>query len=99
METPKQWFQDWTDACTYANECAPDFSAFAPSEPYSALGAIAVFVFLLWWWNDRRIKKLVAREARYASKSELPAGRKDGLSMVFEQLKAARPASAENRAA
>lgn len=58
MESIKNWFQDWSDACEYAKECAPDLSFVTPPEPFSALASIAAVCFLLWWWNERAAKKV-----------------------------------------
>jgi hypothetical protein len=58
MESIKLWFQDWSEACEYAKECVPDLSFAVPQEPYSALAGIAAACFLLWWRNERAIKKL-----------------------------------------
>ncbi len=56
METLKKWFQDWSDACEYANECAPDLSFLALSEPYTGLLWIAASCYFLWAMNEWRIK-------------------------------------------
>jgi hypothetical protein len=58
MESIKTWFQDWSDACEYAKECVPDMSFATPQEPYTALVSIAAACFLVWWWNERAIRKL-----------------------------------------
>ena len=63
MESVKQWFQDWSDACEYAKECAPDFSflkSFAIGEPYTALISIAGVCWLIWALNERAIKRKAA---------------------------------------
>lgn len=63
MESLRQWFQDWSDACEYAKECAPDLSFlsfFAFGEPYTALLSVAGLCFLLWAWNERGIKRRAA---------------------------------------
>ncbi|MBM3578874.1 MAG: hypothetical protein FJX40_14785 [Alphaproteobacteria bacterium] len=63
MESVKQWFQDWSDACEYAKECAPDFSflsSFAFGEPYTALISLAVAFWLLWALNERAIRRKAA---------------------------------------
>jgi hypothetical protein len=59
MESIKQWFQDWADACEYANECAPDFSTFpvGNGEPYTAIAAIAVACYLAWAVNEWRLQR------------------------------------------
>jgi hypothetical protein len=58
MESIKQWFQDWFDACEYAKECVPDFSFLVPPEPYSALGVFAALCFFLWWLNETQIGRV-----------------------------------------
>ncbi|MGJ0511080.1 hypothetical protein [Methylocystis sp.] len=63
MESVKQWFQDWSDACEYAKECAPDFSflsSFAFGEPYTALISIAGVCWLIWALNERAIERKAA---------------------------------------
>ncbi|TLG75547.1 hypothetical protein [Methylocystis sp. B8] len=63
MESVKQWFQDWSDACEYAKECAPDFSflsSFAFGEPYTALISLAVACWLIWALNERGIRRKAA---------------------------------------
>ena len=59
MDAIKIWLQDWSDACVYARECAPDFSTFPlPSgEPFTALGLIAGVCFLVWAMNERRLAR------------------------------------------
>ncbi len=59
MEAIKSWLQDWSDACVYARECAPDFGAFPipDGEPFTALGMIAGFCMLTWAINERRIAR------------------------------------------
>lgn len=59
MEAIKTWLQDWSDACVYARECAPDFGAFPlpEGEPYTALGLIAGLCFMAWTINERRIAR------------------------------------------
>ncbi|WP_166142956.1 hypothetical protein [Methylosinus sp. RM1] len=59
MESIKTWFQDWSDACEFAKECAPDLS-FLPGEPFTALFAVAVSCFLVWWWNERSLRAKMA---------------------------------------
>lgn len=63
MESVRQWFQDWSDACEYANECVPDFSflsSFALGEPYTALLSILGACWLLWAFNERSIRRNAA---------------------------------------
>lgn len=61
MEAIKNWLQDWSDACVYARECAPDFSAFPMpgGEPFTALGVIAGLCFIAWAINERRLARRV----------------------------------------
>jgi hypothetical protein len=58
MESIGNWLQDWSDACQYARECAPDFSAFPlpNGEPYTAFAAIVGLCYLLWARNERAIR-------------------------------------------
>ncbi|CCJ07980.1 Hypothetical protein BN69_2529 [Methylocystis sp. SC2] len=78
MESVKQWFQDWSDACEYAKECAPDFSflsSFALGEPYTALISIAGVCWLIWAFNERAIKrKAAALQASAAAQSGVALG-------------------------
>jgi hypothetical protein len=63
MESVRQWFQDWSDACEYAKECAPDFSflsSFSLGEPYTALLSILGACWLLWALNERSIRRSAA---------------------------------------
>lgn len=57
MDLIKHFFQDASNACAYANECAPDLSFLKPTEPFTALFAIAALCYLLWAWNERRIAR------------------------------------------
>ncbi|MFO1103240.1 MAG: hypothetical protein U1E20_10090 [Methylocystis sp.] len=60
MESVRQWFQDWSDACEYAKECAPDFSflsSFTLGEPYTALLSVLGACWLLWAFNERSIRR------------------------------------------
>jgi len=96
MEAIRQWFQDWSDACEYARECAPDFASFPHpivGEPYTALLAIAAGCFLIWAWNERRIRSLPLRRALATD------GGAEELSLVFEQMKREPAAAAKKRAA
>lgn len=85
MESIRTWLQDWSDACEYANECAPDLSFLAPQEPYTALAAIAAVCALAWWWNERKINPLVDAESRYRRPVETVATA--GLRLVLDDLK------------
>ncbi len=80
MESVKQWFQDWSDACEYAKECAPDFSflsSFAFGEPYTALISIAGVCWLIWALNERAIKRKAALLRARAVKAESCAESRD----------------------
>ena len=63
METIKNWFQDWSDACEYANECAPDLSFLTLAEPYAGLLWIAAGCFFIWAINEMRIQ--ASHQARH----------------------------------
>jgi hypothetical protein len=55
MESIGNWFQDWSDACIYAKECAPDLS-FLPGEPFTALASIAAVCVFFWWRNEQALR-------------------------------------------
>ena len=57
MEALKQWLQDWSDACEYAKECAPDLSFLYPREPFTALAAIGLVCLGLYLWNEKGIAR------------------------------------------
>jgi hypothetical protein len=58
MDSIGNWLQNWSDACQYARECAPDFATFPvpDGEPFTALAAITGLCYLLWARNERRIR-------------------------------------------
>lgn len=89
MESIKTWFQDWSDACEYANECTPDLSFFAPREPYSALAAIAALCVFAWWWNERQINLMLEGESRLRRLAE--AASTGGLRRVLDEMKELSP--------
>jgi hypothetical protein len=66
METIRNWFQDWSDACEYANECAPDLSFLMPTEPFISLFAITAACFACWALTESRIR--IFERARAASR-------------------------------
>jgi hypothetical protein len=68
LESVRQYFQDWSDACEYANECAPDLSIFGNGEPYTALLFIGAVCGLVYAINEARIKR---RALPHASTDEL----------------------------
>lgn len=92
MESIKNWFQDWSDACEYAKECAPDLSFAAPQEPFSALASIAAVCFLIWWWNERTTKQAQSVEHRAPAETEGQAVRYDELSAALDRAMSTRPA-------
>jgi hypothetical protein len=98
MESFWQWVQDWGDACTYARECVPDLSFFIPNEPYSALASIAAACFVVWWWNDTKIRRILRREARFGAKSGLPDISTKELTAIVGMARTVPPAS-EHKAA
>ncbi|MGZ9409314.1 MAG: hypothetical protein ACXW3J_01650 [Methylocystis sp.] len=96
MESVKQWFQDWSDACEYAKECAPDFSflkSFAIGEPYTALISIAGVCWLVWAVNERANKR---KAALLQARAAVAGGR--ALGATLQDMKPA-PAKAEKLAA
>jgi hypothetical protein len=60
LESVRQYFQDWSDACEYANECAPDLSFLGNGEPFTALGFIAAVCFLIYSLNEARMRRRAA---------------------------------------
>jgi hypothetical protein len=56
LESVRQYFQDWSDACEYANECAPDLSFLGNGEPFTALLFVAAVCYLVWAVNESRLK-------------------------------------------
>lgn len=94
MEAIKHFFQDASNACAYANECAPDFSVLKPHEPFSALLAVSVGCFFLWAWNERRI----ASHRAAAAKHDCPTAGVDDLKVLLGAMKSEQK-SAEKIAA
>lgn len=79
MESIRQWFQDWSDACEYAKECVPDFSflsSFVIGEPYTALLSILGACWLLWAFNERSIRRSAALR-RQMTRAAASAGARD----------------------
>ena len=56
LEAIRGWFQDWSDACEYANECMPDFSFIDAFHPNKWLQIITVLAFIILAVNEWRIK-------------------------------------------
>lgn len=70
LESVRQYFQDWSDACEYAKECAPDLSFLGNGEPFTALLFIGVVCYLVYAINEARIK---SRALPHAATGELKA--------------------------
>jgi hypothetical protein len=98
MEPLWQWVREWGEACTYARECVPDLSFFAPHEPYSALASIAGACFIVWWWNDTKIRRILRREAQVGAKFSLPDISTKELTAIVGMARTVPPPS-ENKAA
>jgi hypothetical protein len=90
MESIKNWFQDWSDACEYAKECAPDLSFAILPEPYFALASIAAACFALWWWNERKIKRSRALAIEPPVTNEIRAIRSGELAPALGWARTAR---------
>jgi hypothetical protein len=98
MESIRTWFQDWSDACEYAKECAPDLSFLTLNEPWSAFLALAALCFVAWLLNEKRLSRLLARERRHLHSQA--AFRATGeLGLTLGQMKAAHPPVVEKQAA
>ena len=96
MESIRQWFQDWSDACEYAKECVPDFSflsSLAPGEPYTALLSILGACWLLWALNERSIRRSAALQ-RHGPRDAASAG---ALDAALQQMR--EPAGKERKLA
>ena len=96
MESIRQWFQDWSDACEYAKECVPDFSflsSFTLGEPYTALLSILGACWLLWALNERSIRRSAALQ-RHGARDAASA---DALDAALQQMK--DPAGKEEKLA
>jgi hypothetical protein len=59
LESVRQYFQDWSEACEYANECAPDLSFLGNGEPFTALLFVAAVCYLAWAVNEARLASRV----------------------------------------
>ena len=96
MESLRQWLQDWSDACEYAKECAPDLSFFSPGEPYTALLGIGLICFGVWWRNERAIPRSQIAKDRAQEAAEPPAAtpekKLEELREIIEQAKAGKGA-------
>ncbi|MBG0812090.1 hypothetical protein IY145_22365 [Methylosinus sp. H3A] len=96
MESIKTWFQDWSDACEYAKECAPDLS-FLPGEPFTALFGIGAVCFLVWWWNERSLRAQMAIVASTWATPQ-PVEAHEGLTAVLDRARAFFPAALKRAA-
>jgi hypothetical protein len=97
MESIKTWFQDWSDACEYAKECAPDLS-FLPGEPFTALFGIAAVCFLVWWWNERSLRAQMAVIASAWAAPQQPVEAHEGLTATLDRARAFFPAALKRAA-
>ncbi len=88
LESVRQYLQDWSDACEYANECAPDLSFLGNGEPFTALLFIAAVCCLVYAVNESRIHRRVHAGASAAG----------DLMRVVERMKEG-PAATEKLAA
>lgn len=86
LESVRQYFQDWSEACEYANECAPDLSFIGNGEPFTALLFIGAACYLVYAINEARIRRRV-----------LPHASTEELKTLVEQI--ARPAEAQEKLA
>lgn len=98
MESIGTWFQDWSDACEYAKECAPDLSFASPHEPWSGFVAIAAVCYGVWLLNERRLKRLLAKERLHAE-AQVASRPQGELGLTLGQMKAAHPPMANRQAA
>jgi hypothetical protein len=57
LESVRQYFQDWSDACEYAKECAPDLTFLGNGEPYTALLFIGAVCYAVYAINEARIRR------------------------------------------
>ncbi|WP_457798439.1 hypothetical protein [Methylocystis sp. S23] len=85
LESVRQYLQDWSDACEYANECAPDLSFLGNGEPFTALLFVAAACYLAWAANEARIQRRGAAPAASAQ----PAGELKGVVAQMQQASAA----------
>jgi hypothetical protein len=104
MESFSQWFQDWAEACSYAQECVPDLPFALPraQEPWSALGFIVALCWLLWRVNESRLARILAREAEFAGvrKDVSPASQPfSQIGAMFDAIKGLRLTASRKAAA
>ena len=95
MESITHWFQDWSEACEYANECAPDLSFIGP---YSALVSIAAVCFVIWWRNERRISQSHSSERHVLAEGKVTPVLSSQLSPTLQKMRTA-PAEPRKQAA
>ena len=58
LEKIRNWLQDWSDACEYANECAPDLTFLTPYAPKAWLVAAGILALSFWAADIWRLKRL-----------------------------------------
>jgi hypothetical protein len=83
LESVRQYLQDWSDACEYANECAPDLSVLGNGEPFTALMFIVAVCALAYGVNEARIRR----------RAPFGAGAADGLKRTVEKMRDGAPAT------
>ncbi|PPD45036.1 MAG: hypothetical protein CTY15_05855 [Methylocystis sp.] len=93
LESIRQYFQNWSDACEYANECAPDLSFFGNGEPFTALLFVAAACYLAFAVNEARImRRSLAQRSGLATavapEAKAPAGKPIHEPAVQEKLAA-----------
>ncbi len=86
LESVRQYFQDWSDACEYANECAPDLSFLGNGEPFTALLFVAAVCYLAWAVNEARIQRRGA--AHMAVRPHQPATELQTVAAQMQQAQA-----------
>jgi hypothetical protein len=96
MESINNWFQDWSDACIYAKECAPDLS-FLPGEPYTALAGIAAVCYLLWWWNEKPFRAQAAL-ATTGAETTVATASLESLTAALDRARSLVPAALKKAA-
>ncbi len=98
MESLGIWYQNWAEACSYAQECVPDVSFTFLGEPYSALGSLAGILSVVWWRNEKKLQKLLLAESHRASQEDTSTMRRNELAVTVDQLRTT-PVARESEAA
>ncbi len=98
MESINTWYQNWAEACTYAQERVPDLSFTVPGEPYAALGSIAGAFSFIWWRNEKRLQSLLLAEGKKTTEEESATMHRTDLTAAIDQLQHAPNVLKENAA-